>query len=133
MVVSQIPRSNIEIVFADWLDAIRRGDLDRMAASLAPDVVHQGVEPGWICRNRQEVLDNARRRVGRTPDVRAIELVAAGDHVVLSIRAAGVGVGESRGQASVVFTFREGVIVHIQDYRHRADALATAGASADWR
>jgi len=38
-------QSNIEIIFADWLDAMRRGDLETMAGRLAPDVVHQGVKP----------------------------------------------------------------------------------------
>ena len=138
MAVAQIPRSNIEIVFADWLDAMRRGDLDRMGARLAPDAVHQGIRPDLICRNREEVLDNARRRVGRQPDVEALELVAAGDHVVMSVRAANVGVpvddasAEFRGQVCVVFTLREGLIVRIQDYVHRADAFEAAGATIDW-
>ena len=53
-----------------------------MANRLAPDAVHQGVKPEWICRNREEVLDNVRSRVGNTPAVEAIELIAAGDKVV---------------------------------------------------
>jgi ketosteroid isomerase-like protein len=138
MAVAQIPRSNIEIIFVDWLDAMRRGDLDRMASRLAPDAVHQGVRPDLICRNREEVVDNARRRVGKQPDVEALELVAAGDHVVMSVRAANVGVpvgdtaDEFRGQACVVFTLHEGQIVRIQDYVHRAEAFDAAGASIDW-
>jgi ketosteroid isomerase-like protein len=83
MAATRAPQSNIEIIFADWLDAMRRGDLDTMASRLAPDVVHQGVKPGWICHNRQEVIDMVGQRVGRVPPVEAIELVAAGDHVVM--------------------------------------------------
>jgi hypothetical protein len=54
-----------------------------MASRLAPDVVHQGIKPEWICHNRQEVIDMVGQRVGRVPPVEAIELVAAGDHVVM--------------------------------------------------
>ena len=54
---TRAPESNIEIIFADWLDAMRRGDLETMAGRLAPDVVHQGVRPELICRNREQVID----------------------------------------------------------------------------
>ena len=134
MAPSRAAQSNIEIIFADWLDAMRRGDLETMASRLAPDVVHQGVKPEWICRNRQEVIDMVRQRVGRVPPVDAIELVAAGDHVVMSVR--GVGIGppvdgdedEARGQATIVFTLVDGKIVRMHDYLHRAEALEAAGA-----
>src|SRR6185312_10267536 len=65
------PTSNIEIIWSDWLDA--------------------GVRPDMICPDRESVLANARNRSEELPDVGAIELVAAGDHVVLSVRAPSVG------------------------------------------
>jgi len=128
-------RSKIEIVFSDWLDAMRRGDIDRLEAVLAPDAQHVGIVPEWTCANREQVLEQARRRAGRVPAVDALEPVAAGDHVVMSIRAPGIGPapdGPPRGQASIVFTLRDGLIVHMRDYVHRDDALTAAGASADW-
>src|SRR6478752_581625 len=73
MAASRAAQSNIEIIFADWLDAMRRGDLETMASRLAPDVVHQGVKPEWICHNRQEVIDMVGQRIGRVPPVEAIE------------------------------------------------------------
>ena len=130
-----VQRSNIEIVFSDWLDAMRRGDIDRMQAVLAPDVKHIGILPGWECGNREQVLEMVRRRAGRAPAVEALELVAAGDYVVMSVRAPDVGAtpeGTPRGQACIVFTLKDGLIVHMQDYVHRDDALMAAGASADW-
>jgi ketosteroid isomerase-like protein len=139
MATSRGAQSNIEIIFADWLDAMRRGDLETMASRLAPDVVHQNVKPEWICRNRQEVIDMVGQRVGRVPPVEAIELVAAGDHVVMSVR--GVGIGppvegeedEARGQATIVYTLVDGKIVRMHDYLHRAEALEAAGAvSVAW-
>ncbi len=131
-------RSNIEIVFADWLDAIRRGDLERMEQTLAPDVVHQGVRPEMICRGREQVLALAGRRAVDLPAVDAIELIAAGDSVVLSVRGPDLGppideTGErASGQASIVITLLDGVIVEMQDYWRRADALAAAGVDDDW-
>jgi ketosteroid isomerase-like protein len=132
------PQSNIEIIFADWLDALRRGDVETMAGRLAPDIVHQGIEPEWICRNRQEVIDMVGRRAGRVPPVEALELIAAGDHVVMSVRGTGIGPPvddngeELRGQATIVFTLSSGKIVRMQDYAHRAEALEAVGASAEW-
>jgi len=138
MAVSRAPGSNIEIIFADWLDALRRGDLDTMAGRLAPDVVHQGIRPEWICHNRREVIDMVGRRAGRVPPVEALELIAAGDHVVMSVRGEGIGAPldepreDVRGQATIVFTLTDGKIVRMQDYAHRAEALEAAGASAAW-
>ena len=133
------PQSNIEIIFADWLDAMRRGDLETMASRLAPDVVHQGVKPEWICHNRREVLDMVGQRAGRVPPVVAIELVAAGDHVVMSVRGAGIGPpvdgdeDEVRGQATIVYTLANGKIVRMHDYLRRTEALEAAGAlSVAW-
>jgi ketosteroid isomerase-like protein len=136
--MARAPESNLEIIFADWLDAMRRGDLQTMADRLAPDAVHQGVKPDWICRNREEVLRSVESRVGNTPPVDAIELIASGDHVVMSVKAPGVGIPAEgspngfRGEACIVFTLRAGKIVRMDDYLHRADALAAVGASVVW-
>jgi hypothetical protein len=96
--VHSLVPANLEIVFVDWLDALRRGDAERIAARLAT----------------------------------AIELIEVGDHVVLSVRATTVGVPvepgryEPRGRTTIVFTIRDGSIVHIRDYPGRAEALAAA-------
>jgi ketosteroid isomerase-like protein len=138
MAGARAPRSNIEIIFSDYLDATRRGDMDTVAARLAPEVTHRGVRADLICPNRESVLERMRSRSMQLPDVEAIELVAAGDRVVMSVRAAGIGVAERdgdapRGQASVVFTLRDGLITAMQDYVSRADALAAAGAGVrEW-
>jgi hypothetical protein len=131
------PRSNVEVVFAGWLDAIRRGDLDAMRDALAPDVVHQGVLPEWICRNRDEVVAMAGGRSGSAlPAVDALELVEAGGQVVMSVRGPGIGPPiegdpeQRSGHLSVVITLAGGVITHMQDYERREDALAAAGAEA---
>ena len=58
----EITPSNIEIIFSDWLDAIRRGDMDTLAARLAPEVTHRGVRAELVCPDRESVLANARAR-----------------------------------------------------------------------
>jgi SnoaL-like domain len=137
-VTQRTPTSNIEIVFADWLEAMRRGDLKTMANRLSPGVVHEGIRPGMLCRNREEVLSRIRRQSERLPVPEAIELVAAGDHVVMSVRGPGIGVpadehsDEPRGEATVVFTLQRGKIVHMRDYLRRSDALEAVGAGTPW-
>jgi ketosteroid isomerase-like protein len=131
--------SNIEIIWADWLDALRRQDIDTLAARLAPEVTHRGVRPDLICPDRRTVLERARNSSRQVPRVDAIELVAAGDRVVLTVRAPTVGMpltaeedqDARRGVAAIVFTLREGLITQIQDYASRDEALAAAGAPPD--
>lgn len=129
-------RTGLEIIFVDWLDAIRRGDIDRLRARLAPDVVHQGVRADYACRGRDAVLARMRSRIAQPPQPGAIELIDAGDRVLLSVRAPTVGApleddGPPRGQASIVFTLREGMIVRMQDFLSRADALTAIGQADD--
>ena len=131
--MARTPRSNIEIIWSDWLDAIRRGDLDALASRLAPEVTHRGVRADLICPDRDAVLENARARADQLPEVGAVELVAAGDHVVLCVRAPSVGMPPAegapmRGHAAIVFTLRDGLITEMQDYLSRREALAAAGA-----
>jgi len=137
MTAAHTPQSNIEIIFSDWLDALRRRDLDALAARLAPDVTHRGVRPELFCPDRAAVLESVRSTARDLPEVEAIELVAAGENVVLSVRAPTVGVpldaaddpGPPRGTASVVFTLHDGLITAMQDYPSRTAALRAAGAA----
>jgi ketosteroid isomerase-like protein len=129
-------QTNLEIVLGDWVDALRRGDFEAITARLDPQVTWQGVRPELVCANREAVLDLLPRLGLR--DVEAIELIGAGDKVVLGVRnpelqeVAGV---QFRGQVFNVITLREGRIVRIQDYTRREDALKGAGAveEAKWR
>jgi ketosteroid isomerase-like protein len=128
--------NNLEIIFVDWLDAMRRHDLDRLSARLAPDVVHEGVRADRVCRGRDAVVERLRARGAQLPRVSAIELVEAGERVVMSVRAPTVGApveddGPQRGQATIVFTLRDGLIVRMQDYLSRAEALAALGRTSD--
>ena len=56
-------------------------------------------------------------------------MIAGVDHVVLGIRAPDIGPEGDQGRIYVVFTLRDGLIVEIQDYLDRGQALAAAGAA----
>jgi ketosteroid isomerase-like protein len=67
----------------------------------------------------------------------ALELVGSESHVVLGMHdesreeLAGV---ELHGRLFTVFTVRDGQIVQLRDYAHRAEALAAAGhGDHEWR
>jgi len=116
----------------------RRGDVAEIERLLAVDAVHQGIRSEWVCRNRDQIVDQVRRGVegrrdGGMPIVDAVELVAAGDQVVLTVRGPKVGapLDESeqfRGQICIAFTLGGGVITRMHAYEHRADAFAASGA-----
>jgi hypothetical protein len=68
-------QENLEIVRKDYLMALERKDID---------VVHHGVEEGLVCHGRKEVVRRMRANVARVVEgIRRLELVAAGDCVVL--------------------------------------------------
>jgi len=134
--MQQVSQTNLEIVLGYWLDALRRGDFEAITARLDPHVRWQGVRPDLVCPNREAVLDLL-PRLGLS-DVEAIELIGAGDKVVLGVRnpelreIAGV---QFHGQVFNVITLRDGKILHIEDYTRRGDALKAAGAinRGNWR
>jgi ketosteroid isomerase-like protein len=132
----QVSPTNLEIVLGYWLDALRRGDFEAITARLDPHVRWQGVRPELVCPNRDAVLDLL-PRLGLS-DVEAIELIGAGDKVVVGVRNAELqeiaGV-QFHGQVFNVITLRDGKIVQIEDYTRRGDALKAAGAvnRGSWR
>ena len=135
---SRQPDTNLEIIWSDWVDAIRRGDMQRLAGRVTPSTTHSGIRPDLICANGDAVIENARWTSENPPTVEAIELIGSGDHVVLCVRAPGIGLPageEFEGQAFIVFTLRDGKIIEIRDYLTRREALDAAGATAaaGWR
>jgi len=122
----------MQVVFA-LLDARRRRDRDAVTALLDPDVVHQGVTDELVCHDREQVLQNVRGSFESEHDgIDHLELLGAGDRVVLGLagpRFRHVPWAPLVGQLFVVHTVRDGLVVHMQDFLTRADALAEAGAS----
>ncbi len=124
----------MQVVFA-LLDARRRRDLDAVARLLDPEVVHEGVTKDLACHGRGQVVRNVRNSFERLQDgIDHLELIGADDRVVLGLAGPRFrDVPWLGGCLFVVHTVRDGVVVHMQDYTHRADALAEAGISCtDW-
>lgn len=129
-------QANAELVF-DHLYARRSRDLAALKSQLDPDVIHQGVLPDLICHNRDEVLENVQRGFARDDfGVERLELIDAGDRVVVGLagpRFREVPWAPLNGQIFVVYTLRDGLIVRMDDYLNRADAMAAAGSAAqEW-
>jgi ketosteroid isomerase-like protein len=122
-------QTNLELVL-DWIDALRRGDIDSIAERFHPDVAWEDVAGGLACDGREQVLGWLRAAREQPSQVDALELLAGADHAVLGVRnharreLAGVQLG---GQLFTVFTLRDGQIVHLHDHARRGDALGEAG------
>ena len=128
--------ANLKLVL-DWMDALRRSDIDSLADRFHPDVTWHDVAGSIACRGREQVLAWLRASPARPHQVDALELVADHDHVVLGVHdeareeLAGV---ELHGQLFTVFTVRDGKIVQLRDYAQRAEALsATRRVDHQWR
>ena len=132
------PEDNIKLILADWLDALGRHDLDAIEQRMAPEVFWQGIREDFVCEGREEAMELLRQQQREEYGVEALELVATEEKVVLGVRSTqlrevgGVPLG---GQIFQVFTLRDGVIVRVDEYELRAEALAAAGADGrgDWR
>jgi ketosteroid isomerase-like protein len=122
---------NIKIILADWLDALRRNDLDAMERRMAPEVFWQGIREDFVCEDREEAMVMLREQQREEHGVEALELVATEEKVVLGVRSTqlrevgGVPLG---GQIFQIFTLQDGVIVRVEEYELRGEALAAVGA-----
>jgi ketosteroid isomerase-like protein len=114
----------METVF-DHFHARRRGDMDAVAPSLDPDIVHQGVFPDLVCNGRDAVLERVEASsAGGDRGIERLELHAAGDSVVVGV--AGPRFREIPfldGEIFMVFTTHDGRILRIDDYRTREEAF----------
>ena len=125
---------NLELVL-DWIDALRRSDVDSIAERFHPDVAWEDVARSVACQGRDQVLAWLRASPSRPHQVHALELIANRDHVVLGVHdqtrheLAGV---ELHGQLFTVFTLRDGQIVHLRDHAQRSEALSDAELQYEW-
>ena len=132
------PEDNIKAILVGWLDALRRHDLDAVERRMAPDVFWQGIREDLVCADREEAMELLREQQREEHGVEALELVATEEKVMLGVRSTqlqevgGVPLG---GQIFQVFTLRDGIIVRVDEYERRSEALAAAGAEGrgDWR
>lgn len=120
-------------VVVGWMDAMRRGDLDEVKGWLDPDVTWRGVRDAAICHNRDEVLEMLQGSLEGRLGADAVELIAGDGATVLGAKVPGlaeIGGVELRGQLFNVFRIGCGRIIAVEDYAHREEALAAAGATA---
>ena len=132
--------ANLELIAIDYLAAMRDRNLNRLAGLLDPDVEQRWIDGEVYCSNREELLAWWSRRPRRAEHrIDAVEVIGAGDRVVMAVRGPDLDrVGDEHvgGQVCEVFTIHAGRIVAIQQYLTRAEALEAAGLApsvADWR
>jgi ketosteroid isomerase-like protein len=118
--------TNVELARRGY-EAIMRGDLDSIRELLDPDVKWHGGQPSDGCQNRKQTLEwmrNAQARRG-SPPAELIEIVDAGDQVVVIMRRTGED-GEPELVANLT-TFRDGKVIEMVHYPNPDDARAAAG------
>jgi ketosteroid isomerase-like protein len=107
------------------VDHLESADFEEFAASLAADVVWVGLEPGQLCRNRDEVLATFRHELetGRSgsPEVvgEAEGRIVVDPHVEPPY--------EHAPELHHVFVLEDGRIVEMRDYPNRRAALEAVG------
>jgi ketosteroid isomerase-like protein len=111
-------------------EAVRRGDFDTVSEFLDPEVKWHAGDPTaeFACQNRRQALEwmqNARARRGTIGEL--VELIDAGDKVVVIMRRAGEG-GEPELIANLT-TFRDGKAIEMVHYPNPDDARAAAGVA----
>lgn len=121
------PETNSEIARRGY-EAVVRGDLDAVREFLDPEVRWHGGDPNTLqaCHNRQEALAYMRRARERGRIGALVDVIDAGDRVVVIMRRPVSG-DEPPGLAANVTTFRDGRAVEIVHYPSPDDALAAAG------
>ena len=107
------------------VDHLESADFEEFAASLGAEVVWVGLEPGQLCRNRDEVLVTFRGeleagRSGSPEVVREAEgRIVVDPHVEPPY--------EHAPELHHVFVVEEGRIVEMRDYPSRRAALEAVG------
>jgi ketosteroid isomerase-like protein len=108
--------------------AVLRGDLEAVREFLDPDVSWHGGDPSGAgaCQNRDEALRFMRRARTDRGIGELVDVVEAGEKVVVIIRAPARG-GEPGRLVANLTTFRDGKAIEMVHYPTPEDALLAAG------
>jgi ketosteroid isomerase-like protein len=120
--------TNVELARRGF-EAVLRGDLDLVSDLLDPDVKWHGGDPSapGACRNREQALAFMRRARDRLGEVEVVDVLGAGDKVVV-VMGPPAPDGDRAWTAANLTTFRDGKVVEIVHYPSPDDAVAAAGA-----
>jgi ketosteroid isomerase-like protein len=106
-------------------EAVRSGDFDTVREFLDPNVKWHGGDPASGCQNRKQALQWMRGAREHGPIGELVELIDAGDKVVVIMRRTGED-GEPELIANLT-TFRDGKAIEMVHYPDPGDARAAAG------
>ena len=121
-----MPETNVELARRGFAAALQ-GDLDAIADLLDPEVTWHGGDPAaaGACRNRDQALTFMRRADAlRDGSVELVDVVGAGEKVVVILRPAGRG-----HPVANLATFRDGRVIEMVHYADADEALAAAGVT----
>jgi ketosteroid isomerase-like protein len=119
-----VSESNVELARRGY-EAVRRGDFDTVRDFLDPDVKWHGGNPADGCQNRKQALTWMQRAGDRGPIGELVDVIGAGDKVVVIMRRTDDD-GEPELVANLT-TFRGGKVVEMVHYPNPDDARAAAG------
>ena len=114
-------------------EALMRGDFEELESLMAPDLTWHGWEPEpGVCYSRDEALDVIKERLSQNAIGELREVVDLGDDRVLVVTALGpdseasaadLGLPQGHDATATLVTIRDGIVVAIQDYRNKDEAL----------
>ena len=109
-------------------EAALSGDLDAIREFLDPDVRWHGGDPSapGACHNREQALEFMRRARSRRRLGELIDVVDAGDKVVVIMRPPSKD-GEPTALSANLTTFRDGKAIEMVHYPNPEDAPTAAG------
>jgi ketosteroid isomerase-like protein len=121
-----LTESNLELARRGY-EAVRRGDFDTVREFLDPDVKWHAGDPAaeFACQNRKQALEWMRGARTRGPIGELVELIDAGEKVVVIMRRTGDD-GKPELIANLT-TFRDGKAIEMVHYPNPDDARAAAG------
>jgi len=126
---------NLLAVLGAFLDAQRSGDLTALDALMHDDIVWEGPMPGTRCNGRRQAMEFLGRRFGpdRRMRIARLEAVEDGDRVVVAALGPDFHPGGDagpEGELYLVFTLRDGRVVHMRGVPTREEAFSGHGSAA---
>jgi ketosteroid isomerase-like protein len=119
--------TNVELA-RQGFEAALCGDLDAIREFLDPDVKWHGGDPSaaGACRNGEQALEFMRQARSRSRIGELVDVVDAGDKVVVIMRPPSQD-GKEAALSANLTTFRNGKAVEMVHYPKPEDAIAAAG------